>query len=279
MATEAQPAAPASQTVRPATFDWCFRWRWGHQGGSRATVVHERFVLFRIESDFKHRVWLLSRTKAALLSFLLSIDPSFERSVGSGTCATGPQQDWGRSWSWGKLERSSKQSTRQFQVPNYSINMINTTVRKVVFRSHFVKCKCHGPPPCACKFRLHARACRNIVGVQRHASLVTSKIGPVKIMHCDQRKRHVGISNILNQTNYSNELDAKRTSEYSVNSFQHYLKEPLMHQSRRAHLFCDPPRRMAISVHGTNEGGGFCKQEACGAPCVCATCLRHERVM
>ena len=29
------------------------------------------------------------------------------------------------------------------------------------------------------------------------------------------------------------------------------LKEPLMHQSRRAHLFCDPPRRMAISVHGT----------------------------
>ena len=101
--------------------------------------------------------------------------------------------------------------------------MINTTVRKVVFRSHFVKCKCHGPPPCACKFRLHTRACLNIDGVQRHASLVTSKIGPVKITHCDQRKRHVGISNILNQTNYSNELDAKRTSEYSVNSFQHYL--------------------------------------------------------
>ena len=42
-----------------------------------------------------------------------------------------------------------------------------------------------------------------------------------------------------------------------------------MHQSRRAHLFCDPPRRMAM--HGT-EGGGFCKQEACGAPYVCATC-------
>ena len=35
----------------------------------------------------------------------------------------------------GKLERNPKQSTRQFQVPNYSINMINTTVRKVVFRS------------------------------------------------------------------------------------------------------------------------------------------------
>ena len=94
-----------------------------------------------------------------------------------------------------------------------------------MFRSHFVKCKCHRPPPCACKFRLHTRACRNIVGVQRQASLVTSKIGPVKITHCDQRKRHVGISNILNQTNYSNELDAKRTSEYSVNSFQHYLQD------------------------------------------------------
>ena len=45
-----------------------------------------------------------------------------------------------------------------------------------------------------------------------------------------------------------------------------------MHQLLRAHLFCDPPRRMAISVHGTNEGEGFCKQEACGAPYVCATC-------
>ena len=49
------------------------------------------------------------------------------------------------------------------------------------------------------------------------------KIWPMKITHCDQRKRHFGISNILNQTNYSNELDAKRTSEYSVNSFQHYF--------------------------------------------------------
>ena len=80
---------------------------------------------------------------------------------------------------------------------------------------------CLGPPACACKFRLHARARRNIVGVRRHASLVTSKIGLVKITHCDQQKRYVVISNILNQTNYSYERDAKRTSEYSVNSFEH----------------------------------------------------------
>ena len=32
---------------------------------------------------------------------------------------------------------------------------------------------------------------------------------------------------------------------------------------------------MAISVHGTNEGEGICKQEACGAPCVCATCFMY----
>ena len=51
-----------------------------------------------------------------------------------------------------------------------------------------------------------------------------------------------------------------------------YLKKPHIHQSRRAHFFCDPPRSMAISVQGTNEWGGFCKQEACGAPYVCATC-------
>ena len=59
-------------TVAPTTFDGCFRWRWGHQVGNRATVVHQRFVLSRTESDSKLRVWLLSRTEAALLSFPLS---------------------------------------------------------------------------------------------------------------------------------------------------------------------------------------------------------------
>ena len=56
-------------TVGPTTFEGCFRWRWGHQVGSRATVVHERFVLSHTESDSKLRVWLLSRTEAALLGF------------------------------------------------------------------------------------------------------------------------------------------------------------------------------------------------------------------
>ena len=59
-------------TVGPTTFDGCFRWRWGHQVGNRATIVHERFVLSRTEIDSKLRVWLLSRTEAALLSFPLS---------------------------------------------------------------------------------------------------------------------------------------------------------------------------------------------------------------
>ena len=44
-----------------------------------------------------------------------------------------------------------------------------------------------------------------------------------------------------------------------------YLKKPHMHQSCRAHLFCDPPRRMATSVHGTSEKGRSCKQEACSS--------------
>ena len=50
-----------------------------------------------------------------------------------------------------------------------------------------------------------------------------------------------------------------------------YFKKPHMNQSRRAYLFCDPPRHMAFSLQGTNEGGRICKQGACGDPCVCAT--------
>ena len=53
--------------------------------------------------------------------------------------------------------------------------------------------ECMPRPAGVRKFRLHACARRNIVGVQRHASLVTSTIGPVKITHCDQRKRHACI--------------------------------------------------------------------------------------
>ena len=87
----------------------------------------------------------------------------------------------------GELERSSsKYSTRQFQVPNY--NSINRAHGFVSLALLALRAWIHadGPPACACKLRLHARARRNIVGVQRYTSLlVTSKIGPVKITHCD----------------------------------------------------------------------------------------------
>ena len=54
----------------------------------------------------------------------------------------------------------------QVQFPNYnSMNCAHGCV------SLALRCMnaCLGPPACACKFRLHACARRNIVGVQRHA--------------------------------------------------------------------------------------------------------------
>ena len=94
-------------TVGPTTFDECFRWRWGHQVGRHATVVHGRFVLSRTESDSNFRVWSSCSLERKWLNSVFPY-PSFERSVGSGTCAVVPQQDWGRSWSWFELEKSSK---------------------------------------------------------------------------------------------------------------------------------------------------------------------------
>ena len=115
---------------------------------------------------------------------------------------------------------------KEARVVDTSVPMSKLQQHQLHARLCFARTLLHECMPRPAGVRLQVQAARrNIVGVQRHASLVTSTIGPVrpvKITHCDQRKRHVGISNILNQTNYSNELDGKRTSEYSVNSFEYY---------------------------------------------------------
>ena len=93
MATEAQPAAPASQPSGQQLSTAA-----SVEGGDiKVEVVPQLYksVFFCSAPKVISNIlfWLLSRTKAALLSFPLFIDPSFERSVGSGACATAPQQD------------------------------------------------------------------------------------------------------------------------------------------------------------------------------------------
>ena len=181
-------------------------------------VFKSRHVTFkflsRAERDSKLRTWWLSQLETAL-HFPY---PSFKRVVGSGTCAT-VSQYWGLSWSWCELEQA--QSSQHVSSTFQTTATTASTARIVVYRYNSIN-RAHGCVSLAlCCMPRPAGMRMQVQAAQRRAPLLTSKFGPMKITHSDQRKRHVAISNILNQMNYSNELDAKRTSKYSVNSFQH----------------------------------------------------------